>query len=264
MLYYWAGRNLYICYLIQYKMNSIEICLAPKLFENYSLENKIVVVVDILRATTIITTMFQNGLEKLIPVNSLDEAKKRKEEGFLVAAERNGKKVDFADFDNSPFTFTTERIEAKTIVYSTTNGTNTISLTKNAECVIIASFLNLTAVVRYLQNQNRDVLILCSGWQGDFCTEDVLYAGALSAKLIDYEFSFESDSVRSSIELWKNAENDLLNYIKNIFQYKRLVKLGLKNVINFCFKQDITDVIPIIHNDYIIDSKKITSIGVLN
>ena len=48
--------------------NKIEVCLSPKLFDQYSLDNKIMIIVDIFRATTIITTMFKNGLEKLIPV----------------------------------------------------------------------------------------------------------------------------------------------------------------------------------------------------
>jgi 2-phosphosulfolactate phosphatase len=237
-------------------MNNIEVCLAPKLFENYSVENKIVVVVDILRATTIITTLFHNGLSRLIPVKTLEEAKELKQKGFLVAAERNGKKVDFADFDNSPYTFIPEKIEGKTLVYSTTNGTNTINLTKRADKVIIASFLNLTAITNYLIQQNKDVLILCSGWQGDYCTEDALFAGALSEKLIKDEFYGDSDAVKLCMELWSKAKNDLFNYIKKIFQYQRLVGLGLENVIDYCFKQDISNVIPTFQNDYIIDIKK--------
>jgi len=255
-----TAKGLLIPFFINVReMNTIEVCLSPKLFENYSVENKIVVIVDILRATTIITTMFHNGLEKLIPVKSLDEAKELKKKGFLVAAERDGKKLDFADFDNSPYSFIKEKIQDKTIVYSTTNGTNTINLAKGSEKVIIASFLNLTAVSNYLINQQKDVLILCSGWHGDYCTEDVLFSGALLEKLLQYKFSSNCDSVNSSIDLWKLAKNDLLLYIKTIFQYKRLVSLGLENIINYCFKIDITEVVPILKSHYIVDLKKIAS-----
>lgn len=238
-------------------MNTIEVCLSPKLFDNYSVENKIVVIVDILRATTIITTMFQNGLSKLIPVKTLDEAKDLKKKGFLVAAEREGKKLDFADFDNSPFSFTKDKIQGKTIVYSTTNGTNTINLATDSDLVIIASFLNLTAISNYLINQQKDILIICSGWQGDYCTEDALFAGALSERLLLNKFTSSSDSVNSSIDLWKLAKKDLTEYIKNIYQYKRLVSLGLENIINYCFKMDITKVVPMLENHYIIDLNKI-------
>jgi 2-phosphosulfolactate phosphatase len=238
-------------------MNTIEVCLSPKLFDNYSVENKIVVIVDILRATTIITTMFHNGLEKLIPVKSLDEAQELKKKGFLVAAERDGKKIDFADFDNSPFSFAKDKIQGKIIVYSTTNGTNTINLAKDSEKVIIASFLNLTAISNYLINQQKDVLILCSGWQGDYCTEDALFAGALIEKLNNAKFEINSDSSNLSLNLWKEAKNDLLNYIKNIHQYKRLVGLNLEDIIEYCFKQDISDVIPIFIDKYITKINKI-------
>lgn len=239
-------------------MNTIEVCLAPKLFNSSSIKNKIVVVVDILRATTIITTMFHNGLDKLIPVKTLDEANELKSKGFLVAAERNGQKVDFADFDNSPFTFTPDKISGETLVYSTTNGTNTINLTKDADQVIIASFLNLSSVTNHLVKQKKNIIILCSGWQGDYCTEDALFAGALSTKMLETDFKSDSDSVSTCVELWNNAKDDLFNYIKNIFQYKRLVNLGLEDVIDYCFQKDVSKVIPIFQNDYIVDLKKIT------
>ena len=120
--------------------------------------------------------MFHNGLKKLIPVKCLEEARNYKENGYLVAAERNGKKVDFADFGNSPFEFTSEKVHGKTLVYSTTNGTNTINTASISELVVIASFLNLTSVASFLKNQQKDILILCSGWEGNYCSEDSLFA----------------------------------------------------------------------------------------
>lgn len=239
-------------------MKTIEICLTPKLIDHYSLKNKIIVVVDILRATSLITTMFQNELDKLIPVKSLDEAKEYKNNGYLVAAERNGKKVEFADFDNSPFTFTKEKISGKTIVYSTTNGTNTINLVKEAEQVILASFLNLTSVSDYLTSQGKDILILCSGWQGNYCTEDALFAGCLSEKLLHNNFKFQEDAVSTSIEIWQNAKNNLQEYVKDIFQYKRLMKFGFKNILEYCFQIDTANTIPVLKDTYVFDLKKIS------
>lgn len=239
-------------------MNNIEICLAPKLIDNYRLDNKTIVIVDILRATTIITTLFENGLAKLIPVKSLEEAEKYKKQGFLVAAERNGKKVDFADFANSPFEFTPDRVENETLVYSTTNGTNTINLVRNADEVIIASFLNLGSVVEHLVKQNKDVLIVCSGWMHDFCTEDFLFSGALTEKLIrKNNFSYDSDQAQSALDLWRIAKDDLSKYIKKLFQYKRLMQFGFKEIIDYCFQFDLSEVLPVLEENYIIDLKKI-------
>ena len=235
-------------------MNKIEICLTPKLFDQYNVGDKIVVIVDILRATTIIITMFHSGLGKLIPVKSLEEAKAYKMNGYLVAAERDGKKVDFADFGNSPFEFTPNKIKDRTLVYSSTNGTNTINLAKKSNQVIIASFLNLSSVAKYLKDQNKDILILCSGWMDDFCSEDFLFAGALSQMLlVSDRFNFESDSVQASIDLWDFANNNLSNYIKTIHQYKRLVKFGFKEIVEYCFRLDLTKVIPVLEKDYLIE-----------
>ncbi len=241
-------------------MNNVEICLAPKLIDNYRLDNKIIVIVDILRATTIITTLFENGLAKLIPVKSLEEAESYKKQGFLVAAERNGKKVNFADFGNSPFEFTSDKIKDKTLVYSTTNGTNTINLVKSADQVIIASFLNLSTVVNYLVNRKTNVLILCSGWMQDYCAEDFLFAGALSEKLISSrKFSFNSDQVQSALDLWKEANKNLEEYIKKLFQYKRLIRFGFKEIVAYCFRFDLSEALPILKEGYIVDLKKIAS-----
>jgi len=237
-------------------MKTVEVCFTPALLNKYSIENKLVVVVDILRATTIITTMFKNGLYKLLPVKNLDEAKAYKEKGFMVAAERNGKKLDFADFNNSPYVFTPEIVKGKTLVYSSTNGTNTIDSVKSAKKVVIASFLNLSAVTDYIQKSNKNVVILCSGWQGNFCSEDAIFAGALSERLLTTRlFTTNCDSSLASMDLWSVAKKDILNYIKSIYQYQRLISLGLGNIIDYCFQTDITSVVVLLKDNYLIEQK---------
>jgi 2-phosphosulfolactate phosphatase len=120
--------------------------------------------------------------------------------------------------------------------------------------------LNLTSIADYLINQKKNVLILCSGWKSDFCTEDFLFAGALSEKLIlSKNYITESDSTLSAIDMWNLAKADLLKYIKNIFQYKRLIDFGFIDIINYCFQVDVTDVIPVLKEDHILDIKKIAS-----
>ena len=122
-----------------------------------------------LQRTSIICTMFENGLMKLIPVQDLESALEYKKNGFIVAAEREGEKVDFADFGNSPFEFTFDKINNETLVYSTTNGTNAINLSKEADMLILGSFLNITELAKYIVGVDKDVLILCAGWKGDYC-----------------------------------------------------------------------------------------------
>lgn len=227
----------------------IEVCFSPIQFSLFDSCDSIVVVVDILRATTVITTMFHNGVKKVIPVKTVEEAKALKEKGFMVVAERDGKKLDFADFGNSPFYFTKDVVGEKELVYSTTNGTNAITLGKDSKQIIIGSFMNLSRVVEYLKEKQQNVLVMCAGWKDKFCLEDTLYAGALSQLLLESNlFMTKCDSVNASMDLWNLAKNDIPNYKEKIAQRHRLKKLGLDDVIDYCFTIDSTKVLPYYEN----------------
>lgn len=234
-------------------MNTVEVCFSTELFKVYDPKGKIVVVVDVLRATSVICTMMHNGVKEIIPVKTIEEAKEYKDKGYLVVAERNGEKLDFADFGNSPFLFTKEVVDGKTLVYSTTNGTNAISVGKEADQVVVGAFLNFSAIVKYLKEQKKDVIILCSGWKGKFCLEDSLLAGAISGSLIDSGiFYTKCDSVNASMDLWAIARDTMDTYIEKIAQKHRLKKLGLDDVIDYCFTPDLTNIIPILKGTHII------------
>lgn len=230
--------------------NALEVCFSSKLYDEYKRQDTIVVVVDILRASSSICTAFMHGVEKIIPVATLNEAKKFKEKGYIVASERDGKVVDFADFGNSPHNFTREDIKGKTIVYSTTNGTNTIHMAKDCHQVIIGAFLNIKALCDHLNAANHDVVILCSGWKNKFNIEDTLFAGALSDCLLKSgSFNTDCDSVKASVDLWSLASNNPGEYIKKIAWLKRL---GMTDVLNYCFRLNLTNIIPVFEKNYLI------------
>jgi 2-phosphosulfolactate phosphatase len=229
------------------KYPTLEVCFSPKLFsEILTTKNYVVVLADILRATTSICTAFANGVESIIPVGNLELAKKYKEEGYLVASEQDGKKLDFADFGNSAFSFTKENIGGKTLVYCTTNGTRALELARSAGEVVIGSFINLSALSEWLKKRKANVVILCSGWKNKFCLEDTLFAGALSLMLLDSgEFRSNCDSAMASIDLWKLANHDVIGYIEKAAHRHRLKSLGLDDVIEYSFTIDQTKVVPI-------------------
>jgi 2-phosphosulfolactate phosphatase len=227
------------------KANKLEVCFSPIQFPLFETDNKIVVVTDILRATTVITTMFMNGVKQVLPVRFIEQAKEMKQKGMIVVAERDGKKLDFADFGNSPYYFTRDVVEGKSLVYSTTNGTHALTLGVNSKQVLVGCFLNLSSVAEYLKELKTDVLILCAGWKDKFSLEDSLYAGALSQKLLKGNgFFTKCDSANASIDLWEKAEKDLDSYLEKVAQKHRLQKLGLHDVIPYCFEQDKTRIIP--------------------
>lgn len=243
---------------MQEKKNYVEVCFSPLLFDIIEDKSAIVVIVDVLRATSAICTAFENGVKRLIPVETLEEAKAYKDKGYLVAAERDGIVRDFADFGNSPYNFTKESIEGKDIVYSTTNGTQTIQKARDFYKVVIGSFLNFEALAEWLINEGHNVVILCAGWKGRFNIEDSLFAGALSLELIkDSKYYTVCDSAHAAIELWKNAKDNLVEFIEKAAQRHRLKKNRLDDVIPFCFSTGFTKIIPQLSNGYLLDNRKL-------
>jgi len=213
--------------------NNLEVCLTPAIFDHYADPEAIVVVIDTLRASSAICNAFANGAESLIPVPGLEEAMEFKKKGYMVAAERDGYVQDFADFGNSPFNFTPDRVRGKTIVYSTTNGTRTIEVASVCYRVVIGSFLNISSLESWLLGQERDIILLCAGWKGKIC-----------------------HSVKIVLDIWKFAEPDVLAYIDKAAQRSRLREKGLDDCIPFCHQEDSTDVIPYLEKDRLLNLKK--------
>lgn len=229
------------------RANKIEVCFSPAQFASYNASQCNTVVVDIFRATTSICTAFMNGVKELIPVAGIEAARALKAEGYLVASERDGIKLDFADFGNSPFNFTSERVAGNTIAYSTTNGTKAIEMATASHNVIIGAFINLEAIASWLVKEDRDVLIFCSGWKNRFSLEDSLFAGALTEILLaTNKFETECDSAFAAKSLWMEAKKDLNKYILKAAHYHRLKAMGLDDAIPYCLSLNLTDIIPVL------------------
>ncbi len=229
-------------------MNTIEVCFTPKLYsEIITKENFIVVMVDVLRASTSICAAFENGVEAIIPVSSLEEAKAYKEKGYLVASEREGVVLGFADFGNSAFNFMTEAVKGTTIVYSTTNGTQAIELAKKAQGLAIGAFSNISTLSNWLIEKNCNVVVLCAGWKNKFNLEDSMFAGALVEKLIaSPTIKNNCDSAEAALDLWQAAKPNPLAYIEKAAHRTRLKNLNLDDVLEFTFQLDTAQVVPLL------------------
>ncbi len=231
---------------MEYDQKRVEVCFTPAVFDCFKNPEAVVVVVDVLRATSAICTAFMNGVEQIIPVGTVKEAREYKNKGYLVAAERDGNVLDFADFGNSPYNFTSERVSGRTIIYSTTNGTKAIQMASSCYITVIGSFLNITALSHWITNQNRDVIIFCAGWKNRFSLEDAVLAGAITKKVLENPgFYTNCDSAFASLDLWSLAEPDILGYIEKAAQRSRLRENGLDDVIGFCHTPDLTNIIPV-------------------
>lgn len=229
----------YICF-----MKQIEVILSPVLFNFRSITGDcIVVIIDVLRATTAICAAFESGIETVIPVSGLEELLALKSKGYLTAAERDGKKVDFADFGNSPLVFLKTVLTGKILAYSTTNGTQAIEIAKPAGNIVLASFANLDAVCTWLKKQHKDVVILCSGWKNTFSLEDTLCAGAIVESLAQH-FNPVCDASKAAMSLWLSSKNNLREVAGKGNHYQRLINLKQTGDLQHCFTINTSKVVP--------------------
>ncbi len=230
----------------------LETCYTPALLPLYDIKNSIVVVIDIFRATTSICYGIENGALAIIPVASVEECISFEKEGYLLAAERDGKVVAGFDFGNSPFAYAEDKVNGKTIVLTTTNGTHAIDESKKtAHQVIIGSFLNLDAVCNYLKSQHKDVFLLCAGWKNKFNLEDTLFAGAVVNQLKNEGYFLDDASIASD-DLYQIAEGDLEAYTAKTSHSERLKKLGIEEDIKFCLNLNIVKSIPVLRDNKLV------------
>ncbi len=232
---------------------NIEVCYSPQSYHLFHKPEAIVVVIDILRATSAITTAIFHGVSKMIPIATMIEADEYKKNGFMVAAERNGEIVDGFDLGNSPFGYMNKKVKGKTIAITTTNGTHAIEVARKAKRIIIGSFLNMDAVVDYLKKEKKDVLFLCAGWKNKFNLEDSLFAGAVANDLVNkHDFTTICDSTIAAIELYKLAKHDLEGFLANSSHRKRLAKLDLERDVKYCLTPNQCPVVPVLEGKFIV------------
>ena len=240
---------------------SIDVCFSPALFHLYDPADSIVVVIDVLRATSSMCVAFHHGVKSIVPVATIDESLSYREKGFLVGAERKGEMVAGFDLGNSPFSYMNESIRDRNIALTTTNGTQAIQTAKNAKQIVIGSFLNITALSNWLLSQNSNVILLCSGWKNAFNFEDTLFAGAVVKRLLpQFELNDHRDAALAAMHLYELANSDLYAFLERSSHRKRLEKLHIEDDIEFCLKPDYTDVIPVMVGDAIYNLNVLQSI----
>lgn len=229
----------------------IDICLSPDLMHLYKVQHQTVVVVDILRATSCMTTAFAHGIESITPFAQLEDCLALKSNGYFTAGERDGKKVDGFDLGNSPFEYMSPGLKGKKIAFTTTNGTQAIVKSAGAGDIIVGSFLNLSAIVNYLRQVSGNVLIVCSGWKGKVNLEDTLFAGALVENLKD-DFGYACDAPVIAQKLYAEGRHNPMEFLKDSSHIKRLHALNISKDISFCLTENQFEVVPVIKDNVLI------------
>ncbi|HVK96994.1 MAG TPA: 2-phosphosulfolactate phosphatase [Flavisolibacter sp.] len=223
-------------------------CLSPALLHLYDVTNTIVVVIDVLRATSTIATALYNGAKEIIPVDSVEKCiQLGRSLECITAGERDGQIAPGLQYGNSSFEYPREFIQEKTLVLTTTNGTKLLhmALARGATEIVTGSFLNLSAVSDHLTKMNRNVILACAAWKDKVNIEDTMFAGAVINKVVEH-FELRDDSSAIAHSLYKAAKDDLFEYMKsnNASHYRRLMGFGLEKDIRHCLTADQAPVLP--------------------
>lgn len=228
---------------------SLYTCFSPALLKLYDVSEAIVVIIDVLRATSTIATALHNGARSIIPVDSVARCIEigRQIEG-ITAGERDGQIAEGLEHGNSPFEYPEEFIKGKTLVLTTTNGTKLLhmALDKGAREIVTGSFPNLSAVCDFLTERKQPVILGCAAWKDKVNIEDMLFAGAVINRIKE-QFSINCDSSHIAETLYDVAKNDLYGFMKekNASHYQRLTGFGLEKDIRYCLEPDGANVLPI-------------------
>ena len=228
---------------------SLHTSLSPTLLHLYDVSNSIVVIIDVLRATSTIATALYNGAKSVIPVDSVSRCMDigRQIDG-VTAGERDGKIAEGLEYGNSPFEYPREFIEGKTLVLTTTNGTRLLhmAMEKGAKEIITGSFPNLSAVCDHLVEMKQNVILGCAAWKDKVNMEDALFAGAVISRVRE-QFYINCDSSHIAEAMYEKGKKDLFAFIKknDASHYHRLMNFGLEKDIRYCLDADVANVLPV-------------------
>jgi 2-phosphosulfolactate phosphatase len=230
------------------KKPSLYTCLSPALLHLYDVRDTVVVVIDVLRATSTIATALYNGAKQIIPVDSVERCiQYGREIDCITAGERDGQIAPGLQYGNSSFEYPQEFIKGKTLVLTTTNGTKLLhmALKSGAQEIITGSFLNLSAVCNHLIAQKKSVILGCAGWKDRVNLEDTLFAGAVVSRIGEH-FDVNCDASGMARNLYGLAKDDLFQFMQQneASHYHRLIGFGLERDIRHCLTPDLANVLP--------------------
>ena len=230
----------------------IEVVPFAKAVDAKTVSGKTVVVIDVLRATSVMINALQNGAKEIIPCASIEEAyriaDKLEEESYLLCGERNAVRIEGFDLGNSPLEYTPEIVKDKTILLTTTNGTRALKACSGAATILIGAFLNINAIVDEIKSLDEIVLV-CSGTKGKFSLDD----GICAAMILDglsRNIDIETDDLGwVLLERFRSGKGDLKKILNDCFHLNDLVEMGYEKDVEYCLKMNAGKLNPYYNHD---------------
>lgn len=242
----------------------LDVFLTPGEVAAADTAERVVVVIDVLRATSSIVEAIGAGAKAVYPVGSIEEALRLANtlgrDQVLLCGERKCLPIEGFDLGNSPAEFTAERVGGRTLVMSTTNGTTAMALAAGASRVLIAAPLNQSAVVEELARSEAEPVLVCSGRERHFGLEDAVFAGEVASRLMaarpgDWELN---DGARAALALSERFRLDE-ELLASTVAGRNLAAAGLAEDLAFCAQIDRLAVVPVLQDRQITSSAPVAA-----
>lgn len=224
----------------------IDIIISADDIKREKLLNKTVLVIDMLRATSVITTAVNNGCRGVIPVLTIEEALEMcgdDREQYILGGERKALKIEGFHCSNSPLEYCKETVCGKTVIMTTSNGTRAIKGCEGAKNILIGAVINAKAAARRLVELNNDIVIVNAGTLGEFSIDDFICSGYVIECIKELTETDLTDIAETAHYIYRSNEN-IVDFIKYARHYKRIMELNLQEDLEYCCRKDIIDIVP--------------------
>jgi 2-phosphosulfolactate phosphatase len=213
--------------------------------------NRHVVVIDVLRASSVIVTALGNGARAMIPVTTVKQARQKAkafpEEDFLLCGERDTQLIDGFHLGNSPLEYSRQTVAGKTLIFTTSNGTQALNRLQEAREVTIGAFLNMQALVNRLSSL-EEVVLACSGTNNNFSMDDAMCAALFIDKMMKKKPVTLSDLAITLHKAWLKDEGNTEVLLKDCYHLNLLKRNGFGEDVKYCLQENVFDLVPVFQN----------------
>jgi 2-phosphosulfolactate phosphatase len=231
----------------------IDCHFTPSPVDELALRERTVVVIDVLRASSTIITALANGAREVIPASTVEAAMKIAgnlgPDQALLGGERNGRTIPGFDLGNSPAEYVASRVQGKSIIFSSTNGSQAMVKARYAAELVIGAFLNMAEVAAFVRERSKDFVVLCSGRNGGFSLEDTVCAGMLIARVAEELDPVLSDSAVAAMSLYRSLGRGILKMMRGSDHGRYLEEIGFGGDIRYCAGVDTLPVVPLLEGN---------------
>ena len=215
--------------------------------ESTTIKNRFVIVIDTLRATSVITTALAAGARGVIPVAEIEEAMRLYHnlgsDYALLCGEREGNPIPGFHLGNSPQEYDEHAVSDRMLVMTTTNGTRALLAANNAAVLVAGCMLNATAVADQARHSGLDVTLLCAGTRGRFSLDDVITAGAIAHSLVG-SAPVADDLTNVALHIYHQYAANPEEGLRDCAHVRFLLESGYAQDVHYCLHHDGLSVVP--------------------